>query len=170
MKKKETKFIVLCDTYVFINKNASNTIEALSKCHHKECDSLDFCDRLIPYVDMRVYNSKEDFIKDGGKLTAPLYIPENLLADSAIDKWRVILAKDRASKNMVLFDVPYYQHKSHAERYGIDDLNEDDVFCILEHFVHKYATLEKINYDVDKANIKGVSKVMYDTLEESDKW
>lgn len=168
MKKKETKFIVLCDTNIFIDNNASNVIEALSKCHHKECDSLDFCDRLIPCVDMRVYNSKEDFIKDGGKLTGTL--PGNLLADSTIDKWRVILAKDKASKNMVLFDVPYYQIKSHAERYGIDDLNEDDVFCILEHFVHKYATLKKINYDMDKANIKVASKVMYDILEESDKW
>lgn len=164
---KGTKFIALCDVNIRVS-GASKIIEILSKYYHEKFDNL--IDKNVPVVDMRVYDSEEDFTNDGGILnTSGIY--RNLLSDHSEDNWKIVLIRDKEFKTVVLFGYSLQCGVFYYSRFNIDDLNIDDptediIFRILKHFADRYAAMKNkdIKYYVNKTNLKKTSEDMYDIL------
>lgn len=159
---KGTKFIALCDVNIRVS-GASKIIEILSKYYHEKFDNL--IDKNVPIVDMRVYDSEEDFTNDGGILnTSGIY--RNLLSDHSEDNWKIVLIRDKEFKTVVLFGYSlqcgvfyYYQH-------NMDNLTEYDIFYMLKRFVNRCVAMKNkdIKYYVNKTNLKKTTEDMYNIL------
>lgn len=167
MEEKSTKFIILCDVNILVS-GASKIVEILSKYYHEKFDNL--IDKNVPIVDVRVYDSEEDFTNDGGILnTSGIY--RNLLSDHSKDNWRIALIRDKEFKNVVLFSYSSQCGVFYYYQYNMDNLTEDDIFYMLKRFVDRYVAMKNkdIKYNINKTNLKKTSEDMYNILVASGK-
>ena len=169
-KRKETKYIALCNFGIYHDDKAISEIIKIVN-NHIECKDIDLDDTIIPTIEMRAYNSKKDFEKDDiYKHHYPKNCSQHMTTSSDIfGRWKVYILQDVVAKNIIIFSVSFSEPKGYIKRYIVDNI-KDDVFSSIEHFVQDYTVIKNIDYEIDKSNLCNTSNWVYEILKSTDKW
>lgn len=171
MGKNDEKYVILCNAGIITDKTA--TTKAVKDTHEKysECKNLDLDDRIFASLDIMIYDSKEDFKKDDKYPNHYEGCINKVYDDTSIDKYRMVVIKDKDFENIVVIMLSYPMRKGYLTVYNDIEATEETIMKILDHHcIERLMEYKGIHYTVDKNIIKSTSKWIYDILSCSDKW